>query len=123
MFLGAHNHTETCALVEATLRSENPPSAILAFDSQIELGVFELARDLGLLVPRDLSLITFHNSDWTRVTHPPDHRDRPASLSIAKFGSVSDDRSIAGQLGTATRHWSDIDACRAGIRRRGACVC
>jgi len=71
VIVGANNPVETHALVETLLKSENPPSAILASDSQVGLTIFEVVRDLGKSIPQDLSLITFHNADWTRVTSPP----------------------------------------------------
>lgn len=69
--LGAKTHEGTCEMVRQLLTSPTPPTAILASDSKIGLGVFEVVRDLGLSIPQDVSMISFHNADWTRVTQPP----------------------------------------------------
>jgi LacI family transcriptional regulator len=33
--------------------------------------MFKVIRERGLRVPEDISLITFHDADWTSVTSPP----------------------------------------------------
>jgi LacI family transcriptional regulator len=53
------------------LRSPESPTAILSSDSLIGLEIFKVARELGRAIPDDLSLITFHDADWTSVTTPP----------------------------------------------------
>ncbi|WP_035253752.1 LacI family DNA-binding transcriptional regulator [Agrococcus lahaulensis] len=45
-------------------------TAIVASDSLIALGVFRAARELGLQIPRDLSLVAFDDADWTGVATP-----------------------------------------------------
>lgn len=95
VILGANNHAETRALVEAMLKSKNPPSAVLASDSQVGLGVFEVVRDLGRSIPQDLSLITFHNADWTRVTCPPiTVIDQPVYLLGSTAASLMNNRLL-----------------------------
>jgi LacI family transcriptional regulator len=69
--LGAIGREETRQLAIDLLRSPEPPTAILASDSLIALEIFKVARALNLLLPEDLSLITFHDADWTSVTSPP----------------------------------------------------
>lgn len=41
------------------LQSDNPPTAIFAYSDEIALGVLEAARDLGMSVPDDLSLVGY----------------------------------------------------------------
>lgn len=53
------------------LRSAGRPTAILASDSVVALDLFKAIRECGLGIPRDISLITFHDADWTSVTTPP----------------------------------------------------
>ncbi|MEW6631494.1 MAG: LacI family DNA-binding transcriptional regulator [Pseudomonadota bacterium] len=62
---GAH------AAMHALLRSRARPTAILASDSVVALDLFKAIRQCGLDIPRDISLITFHDADWTGVTTPP----------------------------------------------------
>lgn len=52
------------------LTSADPVTAIVASDSLIALGVFRAARELGLQIPRDLSLVAFDDADWTGVATP-----------------------------------------------------
>jgi LacI family transcriptional regulator len=53
------------------LQSAQRPTAIIASDSIIALEVFKVHRQLGLRIPDDVSLISFHDADWTSVTTPP----------------------------------------------------
>ncbi|MGO4127707.1 LacI family DNA-binding transcriptional regulator [Inquilinus sp. YAF38] len=69
--LGAIGRAATRELAMDLLRSPEPPTAILASDSLIGLEIFKVARELGRSIPDDLSLITFHDADWTSVTSPP----------------------------------------------------
>jgi LacI family transcriptional regulator len=69
--LGANGRAETRRLAEQLLKSSDAPTAILASDSLIALEVFKVIRDFGLSIPEDISLITFHDADWTSVTSPP----------------------------------------------------
>ncbi|WP_066812559.1 LacI family DNA-binding transcriptional regulator [Sphingomonas asaccharolytica] len=48
-----------------------PPTAIVASNDQMALATLEVARDRGLAVPRDLSLISFDDTPIVRFTHPP----------------------------------------------------
>ena len=69
--LGAMSPEETRKLAAALLAGPDRPTAILASDSLIALEIFKVIRELGLRVPDDISLITFHDADWTSVTSPP----------------------------------------------------
>lgn len=71
VWLGANGRGETRTLAMNLLKSPEPPTAILASDSLIALEIFKVARELRLSIPDDLSLITFHDADWTSVTSPP----------------------------------------------------
>jgi LacI family transcriptional regulator len=69
--VGATTTQRTHELATAILRSPEPPTAIIASDSVIGLEVFKVCRELGLSIPDDLSLVSFHDADWTSVTTPP----------------------------------------------------
>jgi DNA-binding LacI/PurR family transcriptional regulator len=47
------------------------PTAILAMSDSLAAGVLQAARDLGLDVPRDLSVVGFDDSPLARQTDPP----------------------------------------------------
>jgi LacI family transcriptional regulator len=53
------------------LDGERRPTAIVASSDQMTLAALEAGRERGLLVPRDLSLISFDNTPIMRFTHPP----------------------------------------------------
>lgn len=69
--VGAVTPEHTHRIVTAMLQSTQRPTAIIASDSIIGLEVFKVHRQLGLSIPEDLSLVTFHDADWTTVTTPP----------------------------------------------------
>ncbi len=69
--LGATSVKQTRAQARSLLEAKTPPTAIIASDSLIALEIFRLARELGLQLPQDLSLVCFHDADWTSVTSPP----------------------------------------------------
>ncbi|MDB5554648.1 MAG: LacI family transcriptional regulator [Rhizobium sp.] len=69
--LGAMSPEETRKVVTKLLSEPDRPTAILASDSLIALEIFKVIRERGLRIPEDISLITFHNADWTSVTSPP----------------------------------------------------
>lgn len=61
----------TRAIVTKALTASERPTAILASDSIIALETYKAIREAGLMIPEDISLITFHDADWTSVTSPP----------------------------------------------------
>ena len=69
--LGAMSPAETRKVANKLLSPADRPTAILASDSLIALEIFKVIRERGLRVPEDVSLITFHDADWTSVTSPP----------------------------------------------------
>ena len=71
MRVGANSPEATRRIVLNMLQSAERPSAIIASDSLIGLEVFKVTRELGLTLPDDLSLVSFHDADWTSVTSPP----------------------------------------------------
>lgn len=50
---------------------DDPPTAILALDSMLALGVLTGLHELGLKCPRDVSLIGFDDTDWAPFVTPP----------------------------------------------------
>jgi len=69
--VGAITPEHTQRIVTEMLQSAQPPTAIIASDSILGLEVFKVHRRLGLSIPDDLSLVSFHDADWTSVTTPP----------------------------------------------------
>lgn len=69
--LGANGRDKCARLALELLQSPQRPSAIVASDSLIALEVFKTIQQLGLIIPEDVSLVAFHDADWTSVTSPP----------------------------------------------------
>jgi LacI family transcriptional regulator len=60
------------------LASENPPTALVAGANQM-VGVLKAVRVLGLVAPRDLSLISFGDTDLAELFTPP--------LTVVRWGT------------------------------------
>jgi LacI family transcriptional regulator len=58
-------------IITNLLQSAHRPTAVLASDSLVALQVFKTLRRIGMAIPTELSLIAFHDADWTSVTSPP----------------------------------------------------
>ena len=55
----------------ALLDRPAPPTAIIASSDQMALATLELARERGLDVPADLSIVSFDDTPIVRFVHPP----------------------------------------------------
>ena len=55
----------------ALLERDDPPTAIIASSDQMALATLDVARERGLHVPRDLSLVSFDNTPIVRYASPP----------------------------------------------------
>jgi LacI family transcriptional regulator len=81
-------------LLQATPR----PTAIIASNDQMALASLEVARELGLSVPDDLSIISFDNTPLVHFTRPPMTAvDQPIAATAAKAVQLI----IAAQKGQA----------------------
>ena len=59
------------AAARMLLSSDRPPTAIIASNDRMALACLAIARERGLDVPADLSLISFDNTPIVRFTQPP----------------------------------------------------
>jgi LacI family transcriptional regulator len=57
-------------VIRRLLTQAERPTAVLASDSLIALEVLRATKALGLTIPDDLSLVTFHDADWTSAVTP-----------------------------------------------------
>ena len=46
------------------------PTAVIALNDRVAMGVYQAAQQLGLSIPDDLSVISFDASDLARWLHP-----------------------------------------------------
>jgi DNA-binding LacI/PurR family transcriptional regulator len=72
------------------LRLDEPPTAVIAGNNQLLVGVLSALRDCGLRVPADISLVTCDDIDLSRLHDPPiDVIDRdPLELGRVAAGLV-----------------------------------
>lgn len=68
--IGTFNQPEGYACATALLSMANRPTAIIASNDIMAFGVMEAARDCGLRVPDDLSIIGFDDIPQALMTHP-----------------------------------------------------
>lgn len=69
--LGIKRPGAAMQIISDLMSPPSRPTALLASDNIVALEVFKTVRALGLSIPNDLSLIAFHDADWTSVTSPP----------------------------------------------------
>lgn len=53
------------------LSRSNPPTAIFAINDMFAFGAYLGARDLGLSIPADLSIVGMDDIPFTEIVHPP----------------------------------------------------
>lgn len=56
--------------VTRQLQADDPATAVFATETDAVLGTLAAARDLGLRIPEDLSVVGFDDSPWATVTVP-----------------------------------------------------
>jgi LacI family transcriptional regulator len=59
------------AVVQELMAMEEPPTAIIASDSRIAMGVLGALQAISLTVPDDVSFIMFDDFEWTSLITPP----------------------------------------------------
>lgn len=59
------------AAARKLLTQSNPPSAIIASNDQMAIATLEVASQMNLHVPTDLSIVSFDNTPLMRFTYPP----------------------------------------------------
>ena len=69
--LGVKRSGTARRIISDLLSLPSRPTALIASDNVVALEVFKTVRALGVSIPEDLSLIAFHDADWTSVTSPP----------------------------------------------------
>lgn len=73
------------AAARALLDRKDPPTAIIASSDQMALATLDVAKERGLKVPRDLSIVSFDNTPVVRFTTPAlTALDQPISATTAR---------------------------------------
>ena len=59
------------AAVERLFKGKQAPTAVFCFNDEMAIGVLNAARQRGLVVPRDLSVIGFDDIRFAQYSEPP----------------------------------------------------
>jgi len=72
-YLSSNGFRREDALLSTTqlLQLDEPPTAILSFDSVQSLGALQAFHELGVRCPQDVSLLGIDDAEWTEVVSPP----------------------------------------------------
>lgn len=102
---GAVDEAGAAALARPLLRSEARPTALLCATDRIAIGAMSAARELGLEVPHDLSIVGFDDLAIGRVTDPP---LTTMGQSVGRAGHRLADMLLALLAGTPARELQEI---------------
>lgn len=64
-------YLDECEPLLALLKSEDRPTAIVVSDDILAVSLERVCIQCGLSIPEDLSIISFNDSLFARLTHPP----------------------------------------------------
>ena len=64
-------YLDECEELLAMLKSEDRPTAIVVSDDILAVSLERVCIQCGLSIPKDLSIISFNDSLFARLTHPP----------------------------------------------------
>ncbi|MGX4735951.1 substrate-binding domain-containing protein [Kitasatospora griseola] len=84
---GDFHHEAGYAAARALLTRDDRPIAIFAGNDLQALGVYEAARELGLRVPQDLSVVGFDDLPLARWVGPPLTTVRQPLVEMAETGA------------------------------------
>ncbi|MCF3998653.1 substrate-binding domain-containing protein, partial [Pseudomonas aeruginosa] len=68
---GNFDYASGRAAANSLLAAADPPTAIIASSDQMAIATLEYARERGLRVPEDLSIISFDDTPVARFASPP----------------------------------------------------
>jgi DNA-binding LacI/PurR family transcriptional regulator len=73
------------------------PTAIVAFNDLTAIAVMQVARELNLRVPEDISVVGFDDSEIAALASPPLTTVRQPLAELGRMGAILLDRVISGQ--------------------------
>lgn len=91
---GQFDYESGRAAAAALLAAGDPPTAIIASSDQMAIATLELARERGVSVPDDLSIISFDDTPIVRFAQPP---LTAVTQPIAAVAALAVERIIAEQ--------------------------
>ena len=75
---------EFVAQIASAMRERSPPTAIIASNSAIALSLLKALQALGLVIPRDVSVMVFDEPEWADVVTPALAVVRHPTAAIAR---------------------------------------
>ena len=85
------------AAAEQLLSLPEPPTAIFAFNDNVAIGVLHAARELGLSVPEDVSVVGFDDTAQATIVLPPLTSVRQPLAEMGRTGVSLLTRILEGQ--------------------------
>ena len=79
------------------LSQPSPPTAIFCFNDEMAIGVLDIARQRGVRVPRDLSVVGFDDIRFARLRRSAAHDHRAADAGDRRGVSAAAPRHPPGQ--------------------------
>lgn len=101
--LGVKRSGTARKIISDLLSLPERPTALIASDNVVALEVFKTVRALGLSIPDELSLIAFHDADWTSVTSPPITVVAQPSYELGSESAKALLKRVRGHLGAPRR--------------------
>jgi DNA-binding LacI/PurR family transcriptional regulator len=105
--------------IPARFKSAPPPTAIFAFDEAVALGIWMALSELGLRIPRDVSVTCFRCAetpqaggiDWSSIRVSAKEMGKAAvEAALARIKSPSDNKET-GRTIVIPHQWSDGESC------------
>ena len=112
---GDFTYASGASAARQLLDGANPPTAIIASSDQMALATLEVARDKGLGVPDQLSIVSFDNTPVVRFTQPA---LTAVDQSVAETASRAVELIIAAQRGAPRP--TEPTRVRGGLVLRGS---
>ena len=75
----------------------DPPTAVFAFNDNIAIGVLQAARERGIRVPEDLSVVGFDDVEYAEIVTPPLTTIRQPLAEMGRMAVSLLERLIEGQ--------------------------
>lgn len=69
--IGRYDHASGYGIFHELLSLPHKPSAIFVASGWLAHGVFSAVRELGVEVPRELSLVMYDETEWASLVNPP----------------------------------------------------
>jgi DNA-binding LacI/PurR family transcriptional regulator len=99
---GDHRVDGGTSAMKSLLRLHPPPSAVIASNDLMAIGALCAARDAGLSVPGDISIVGFDDIAFARMTEPPLttvslSRETVASTAVSALEHMASQRASHGR--------------------------